>query len=123
VLNALIEAHRVELLQGAPRGFPQPTDSGRPHVIHRCADCGTALWSNYGGREEIRFVRVGTLEQPSALAPDVHIYTRSKQPWMRLPGDGVGATTGNAAGVFEAYYDSSKLWPPESLARRKAIFG
>jgi hypothetical protein len=109
VLNALIEADRVELLQGAPSGFLQPTDSGRPHIIHRCPDCGTALWSNYGGREEIRFVRVGTLERASALPPDVHIYTRSKQPWVKLPGDGVGATTGKLAEVFEAYYDSSRL--------------
>jgi hypothetical protein len=123
VLNALIEADRVQLLQGDTRGFVQPTGSGRPHIIHRCADCGTALWSNYGGREEIRFVRVGTLEQPSALQPDLHIYTRSKQPFVKLPGEGVGATTGKEAPVCEAYYDSSKLWPAESLARRKAILG
>jgi hypothetical protein len=123
VLNALIEADRVELRQGATRGYPQPTESGRPHVIHRCAACGTALWSNYGGREEVRFVRVGTLENPGALPPDVHIYTRSKQPWLELPGHGVGATAGRPAEVCEAYYDSAKLWPPESLSRRKAIFG
>ena len=47
------------------------------------------------------------------LSPDVHIYTRSKLPWVRLP-DGVPA--------FEAYYDSAKLWPAVSLARRKALF-
>jgi hypothetical protein len=122
-LNALIESDRVQGLQGDTRSFPQPTDSGRPHVIHRCPDCGTALWSNYGGREQLRFVRVGTLDAPAALPPDVHIYTRSKQPWVKLPGDGLGATTGKPAGVFEAYYDSAKLWPAESLARRKALFG
>jgi hypothetical protein len=123
VLNALIEADRVQILDGDTHSFPQPTESGRPHVIHRCPDCGTALWSNYGGREEVRFVRVGTLEDPAALSPDVHIYTRSKQPWVSLPGDVPGATTRRPAEVFDAYYDSSKLWPPESLARRKAIFG
>jgi hypothetical protein len=123
VLNALIETDRVQVLQGDTRSFPQPTDSGRPHVIHRCPDCGTSLWSNYGGREQLRFVRVGTLDAPAALPPDVHIYTRSKQPWVKLPGDGNGATTGKPAGVFEAYYDSAKLWPPDSLARRKALFG
>ena len=111
VLNALIEATRVELLCGEARGFPQPTTSGRPHIIHRCEDCGTALWSTYGGLTQLRFVRVGTLETPSALAPDVHIYTRSKQPWVTIP-DGVPA--------FAAYYDSKTLWPAESLARRKA---
>ncbi|HEX3949675.1 MAG TPA: GFA family protein [Steroidobacteraceae bacterium] len=140
VLNALIEADRVELLQGATRGYPQPTDSGRPHIIQRCADCGTALWSNYGGREQVRFVRIGTLDEARTLPPDVHIYTRSKQPWVTLPGDRAGAagassgevgtgspsdgaTTKKPAEVFEAYYEIAKLWPPESLARRKALFG
>jgi hypothetical protein len=113
VLNALIEADRVELLAGQTRAYPQPTDSGRPHVIHRCAACGTAMWSTYGGREEVRFVRVGTLNDPSALKPDVHIFTRSKQPWVQLP-SGVPA--------FEAYYDSKTVWPADSLARRAALF-
>jgi len=113
VINALIEADRVEAT-GETTPVPMPTDSGRPHIIHRCPKCQTALWSNYGGREEIRFVRVGTLDEPGALPPDVHIYTRSKLPWVTLP-QGVPA--------FEAYYDSKTLWPEESLKRRKAVFG
>jgi hypothetical protein len=114
VLNALIEAARVEVQTGAVVRSPMPTDSGRPHGIYRCSSCGTALWSEYGGLEKLRFMRVGTLDEPRALAPTVHIYTRSKHPWVRLP-DGVPA--------FEDYYDSSTVWPPESLARRKALLG
>ena len=114
VLNALIETDRVALLCGDVHGTLMPTDSGRPHEIFRCPKCEVALWSTYGGRTAIRFVRIGTLDRPSALAPDVHIYTRSKQPWVMLP-DGVPA--------FEGYYESAQLWPAESLARRKAAFG
>lgn len=114
VLNALIEADRVELLSGDPRPFAMPTDSGKPHIVCRCAQCGTAVWSEYGGVAALRFVRVGTLDEPTALSPDVHIYTRSKQPWITLP-DGVPA--------FEAYYHSSALWPAASLERRKAALG
>jgi hypothetical protein len=114
VINALIETDRVALLAGEPRPVPVPTDSGRPHRIFRCADCGTALWSEYGGVAKLRFVRVGTLSNPAALPPDVHIYTRSKLPWVRLP-DGVPA--------FDAYYDSRKLWPAGSLERRRAALG
>ncbi|MGH9807788.1 MAG: GFA family protein, partial [Terriglobia bacterium] len=62
-----------------------PTDSGKPHQIFRCPECQTPLWSIYGGRSAIRFVRIGTLDRPSAIAPDVHIYVRSKQPWVSLP--------------------------------------
>ena len=112
VLNALIEADRVEILSGEPEPVTMPTDSGLPHDIYRCPNCRIAVWSTYGGRTQIRFVRVGTLDNPAALPPDVHIYTRSKLPWVTLP-EGVPA--------FEAYYDSKTLWPAESLARRAAV--
>lgn len=114
VLNALIETDRVELLSGDPLPYQMPTDSGRPHYVFRCPDCGTAVWSEYGGQSKLRFVRVGTLDQPSALPPDVHIYIRSKLPWIKLP-DGVPA--------FDAYYRSSEVWPSASLERRKAATG
>jgi hypothetical protein len=113
VLNALIETARVEQPSGETQAWAMRTDSGRPHHVHRCGKCLTAVWSVYGGVALLRFVRVGTLDDPAALQPDVHIYTRSKLPWVRLP-DGVPA--------FEAYYDSAKLWPADSLARRQALF-
>jgi hypothetical protein len=114
VLNALIETDRIALLSGAPEPVQMPTDSGRPHDIFRCPKCQTAVWSDYGRRGVLRFVRVGTLDDPSALAPDAHIFTRSKLPWVRLP-EGVPA--------FEVYYDMAKLWPAASLERRRAILG
>jgi hypothetical protein len=114
VLNALYEAERVVVLSGAPEPVTMPTDSGLPHDIYRCPKCRIAVWSTYGGRPQIRFVRVGALDNAAALSPDVHIYIRSKLPWVTLP-DGVPA--------FEAYYDSKKLWPADSLARRAAAFG
>src|SRR5271157_4654864 len=114
VLNALIETDRVDILSGETEAVPVPTDSGRPHVIHRCRACHVAVWSHYGGNQPLSFVRVGTLDEPSALPPDIHIYTRSKLPWVALP-EGVPA--------FEAYYDSKKLWPAASLERRRTVLG
>ncbi len=113
VLNALIEADRVEVTSGDLYRFEMPTDSGRPHGIYRCSSCGTAVWSEYGGLSVLRFVRLGTLDEPSSLEPNVHIYTRSKLPWVQLP-EGVPA--------FEAYYDSKTLWPAASLERRRLMF-
>jgi hypothetical protein len=114
VINALIETDRISLLSGDPAPVAVPTDSGRPHRIYRCPACRIALWSDYGGRPPLRFVRVGTLDDPAALPPDVHIFTRSKLPWIELP---------NAVPAFEAYYDMQALWPAASLARRRAILG
>src|SRR5947209_11844008 len=70
VLNALIEADRLEMLADAPKPVAVPTDSGRPHRIFRCQSCETALSSEYGGVEKLRFLRVGTLDAPHALTPD-----------------------------------------------------
>jgi hypothetical protein len=114
VLNALIETDRIEILKGAPEPTEMPTDSGRPHDVWRCPKCLTALWSDYGRRPALRFVRIGTLDDPSALEPDVHIFTRSKQPWIGLPAD---------TPAFEIYYDTKTLWPAEALERRKAALG
>lgn len=115
VINALIEAGEVETTRGAAEPLLTPSESGRGQKIWRCPDCRVALWSNYSGAgDAIRFVRVGTLDEPGALPPDVHIYTRSKLPWVRLP-EGVPAV--------EVYYDSKQLWPADSLARRNKALG
>ena len=111
VVNLLIEAERVEVLSGTPQPVTMPLDGGSPNRIFRCPTCRVAMWSEYGGRSQILFVRGGTLEEPSAVSPDVHIYTRSKLPWVRLP---------ESTPAFDAYYDSKALWPAASLERRKA---
>jgi hypothetical protein len=108
-INAMIEADRVELLQGAPEIVPTPSSSGKGQKIARCPRCRVALWSNYpGAGDAVRFVRVGTLDDPDALPPDIHIFTASKQPWVVLP---------PGAPAVEEYYDREKYWPATSLAR------
>jgi hypothetical protein len=114
VINALIETSRLTLLSGDPKPTAMPTESGRPHDVYRCPTCGTAVWSDYGRRPALRFVRVGTLDEPAKLPPDVHIFTRSKLPWVALP---------ERTPAFELFYDVATLWPTASLARRRAILG
>jgi hypothetical protein len=113
-VNALIEADRVLVMSGAPEPAPVPTPSGRPHPIYRCPACRTPVWSEYGGRPQIRFVCVGSLDDPAALPPDAHIFTRSRQPWVVLP---------EATPSFEIYYDMGSLWPADSQQRRRAALG
>ena len=114
-LNALIEATRVELLQGQPEVINTPSNSGKGQKILRCPKCRIALWSHYAGAgDKVAFVRVGTLEQPDRLPPDIHIFTSSKQPWVVLPPD--------TPAVAE-YYDRDSCWPAASLERRAALLG
>ncbi|HTX06164.1 MAG TPA: GFA family protein [Steroidobacteraceae bacterium] len=112
-LNAVIEAERVVHLQSEPEIIDTPSESGRGQRIARCPTCRVALWSNYSGAGPIlRFVRVGTLDTPDALSPDIHIYTASKQPWVALP-PGVPAVP--------EFYEIARYWPAESLTRRAAL--
>jgi hypothetical protein len=113
VVNVLIEAERVEVLSGEPKAVDVPRDDGSMQRIYRCPECQIAVFSEYT-RPEILFVRAGTLDEPSSVAPDVHIYTRSKLPWVTLP---------ESVPAFEVYYDSRKLWPAESLERLNAALG
>ena len=107
----LIEADRVELLAGDPQPVDAPRDDGSVQRIYRCPTCQVAVFSEYG-RPEVRFVRGGTLDQPSGITPDVHIYTRSKLSWVTLP---------DTVPAFDEYYDTRALWPASSLERLKAM--
>jgi len=112
-LNAMIEADRVTLLTGQPEWVHTPSASGQGQMIARCSTCRLALWSHYAGAGPlVSFVRVGTLDEPDHLPPDIHIFTASKQPWVVLP-DGTPA--------MPAYYDRADYWPADSLARRAVL--
>jgi len=116
-VNALIEADRVELLEGNVVDVTVPSPSGANQKISRCPNCQVAVWSYYlvlfgGIGEAVRFIRVGTLDDPSRTPPDVHIYTSSKQPWVTLPADAL---------VVDEYYITKEVWSRESLERRAVL--
>src|SRR4051794_29604661 len=112
VVNLLIEADRVAVLAGEPQAVDAPRDDGSAQRIYRCPTCQVAVFSEYA-RPEVRFVRGGTLDDPTGVTPDVHIYTRSKVGWVTLP---------ESTPAFENYYDSKTLWPAASLERARAAF-
>jgi uncharacterized protein YndB with AHSA1/START domain len=112
-LNAMIEADRVVARGQPPETVRTPSDSGDGQQIVRCPHCRVALWSHYGGSgPAVAFVRVGTLDDPDALPPDIHIFTASKQPWLVLP---------PGAKAVPEYYEREQVWSAASLARRAAL--
>jgi hypothetical protein len=112
-LNAMVESDRVTLLAGETELVDTPSASGRGQKITRCPKCRIALWSHYaGGGTAVRFVRVGTLDQPDLLPPDIHIFTSTKQPWVVLAAE---------TPAVPEYYDRNLHWPKESLARRETL--
>src|SRR4051812_44483770 len=111
VINMLIETKLLEVVTGEPAAVDVPRDDGSMQTVWRCPTCQTALFSQYTS-PRIRFVRAGTLDDPSVVAPDVHIFTRSKVPWVSIP-DSVPAV--------DVFYDMKELWPKESLERLEAL--
>lgn len=114
-VNAMIETDRIEILGADPMEVVTPTASGKGQIVLRCPDCCVALWSHYAGAgRKLAFVRVGTLCDPAACPPDIHIFTSTKLPWYVLP-EGVPAVP--------EYYDRRQFWPPEALQRRARLMG
>ncbi len=111
VINAMIEADRVAVLTGEVEIIDTPSHSGNGQRISRCPICHVAVWSNYSS-DAIHCVRVGTLDEPDRLPPDIHIFTASRQSWVVLPPD---------IPAVEEYYEASDMWPADSLARRAAV--
>jgi hypothetical protein len=113
VINALIEADRLELVTGEPQVVEVPRDDGSAQQIFRCPNCQIAVYSCYS-HPAVYFVRAGTLDEPASVSPDVHIFTRSKLPWVELPEE---------VPACDVFYDLDELWPAESLERFRAVLG
>jgi len=113
-VNLWIERKFVETSGAEPVGFSVPAgSSGKPHDVFRCATCGTAVWNKYHAAPgDTLLVCGGSLDDPAAITPDVHIFTRSKVPWLELP---------SGAKAFPAFYKFDELWSPASLARWKEV--
>jgi len=112
-LNAMIESERVTNLGITPETVHTPSASGKGQQIARCPHCRVAVWSHYAGAGPLlKFIRVGTLDNPDILPPDIHIFTASRQPWVLLP-PGVPAVA--------EFYDRKQHWPQESLDRLQKI--
>jgi hypothetical protein len=109
----MIETDRVQTLGAPPEAVETPSESGLGQIIARCRTCRIAVWSHYSGAGPLlSFVRVGTLDNPEALPPDIHIFTASKQPWVVIP---------DGARSVPQYYDREAYWPAESLERGRIL--
>lgn len=108
-LNGMIETRHIEVTKGTPVARELPSASGKGQRVHACPRCGVALWAAYHGTgPKFSYLKMGTLADTSTVAPDVHIFTSTKQPWLEL---------GDSVPVFDAFYRRSEVWRPEAYAR------
>lgn len=111
-LNILTEASNLKLedpeatlttvtLQGG---------SGKPHKVCFCSKCSTKIYSIYS-MPAILFIKAGSLDDPSLIKPDVHIFTRSKLPWLKIEDEGIPC--------YKEFYPIKEMWTPEMIQRWK----
>ncbi|WP_317930258.1 GFA family protein [Halioxenophilus sp. WMMB6] len=113
-LNALVEAAQVAV-EGELEKITTPSQSGSGQIIVRCPKCRVALWSHYHpSGPNINFMRVGTLDEPGRLPPDIHIYTSTKLPWVVLP---------EGAARADEFYNPKEVWSAATLQRFRAARG
>jgi hypothetical protein len=111
VINALIETDRIETSSDRLEVTTWASGDDDVQDVYRCSECKVVVWSDYGRRPGLRFLRVGTLDDPSALPPRAHVFTQSKLAWVQVPDDVL---------KFDVYFDIREHWPAESLERMRA---
>lgn len=75
-------------VQGALASYEDVGESGMPVLRRFCSHCGSPILSEVASSPQLDFVKAGTLDDTSWLAPQVHIWCEHRQPWVSVP-DGV----------------------------------
>ncbi|KAF1939275.1 hypothetical protein EJ02DRAFT_259923 [Clathrospora elynae] len=104
-----IERHNIKIISPASPVFA--TREQKPGAFYnhvQCPKCKGELWNNHTPVEAVCTLKVGTLDFPSLMEPDLHIFVDSKLDWVTLP---LGAKTTPSG------YDVESFWPKSSLKR------
>ncbi len=83
-ISVIVARPRFRLERGDVGTWSRPTDSGRTLRCNFCRVCGTRLWHEGSGWDELS-VKGGTLDRPVDLAPAIHIWTSRKLPGVLIP--------------------------------------
>jgi hypothetical protein len=77
-----VERARFELVRGGEGLSGHTTETGTRRNF--CRDCGSSLTCTVAAEPDTVYVAAGTLDTPLRLAPEYHIFVRSKVPWLDL---------------------------------------
>ena len=84
---AFFKEEDVKVIQGTPKHFFHPADSGNTMTKEFCGNCGSQVLGAGSGSPGVRSVRVGTLDDASFVKPQMNLYTGKALPFTRLPDD------------------------------------
>ncbi len=84
-MSLIVPKKSFQILSGETKTFTRKADSGREVECVFCPECGTRVYHVPGLPGDNLNIKPGTLDDRSWLVPAVHVWTRSKQPWVPIP--------------------------------------
>ena len=107
VVNSSILENTL-IVEGEVSSTELKAGSGASYKTYFCTKCGTYVYADYDSAVGRLTVRTKTLDNSEKFPPQVHIFTKDKDPWLNLSEDVI---------CFKEMYDQKKTWPEESLNR------
>ena len=94
------------IVEGEVSSTELKAGSGASYKTYFCTKCGNYVYADYDSAVGRLTVRTKTLDNSEKFPPQVHIFTKDKDPWLNLSEDVI---------CFKEMYDQKKTWPEESL--------
>ncbi|NML15779.1 GFA family protein [Azohydromonas caseinilytica] len=116
-LSLWVKNAEVVLEKGAMKEWVRDLPSGKKMACRFCPDCGTRLFHQGLGQNEIISLKPGTLDDTQGLQLAGHIWTGSKQAWVQLD-DQLPQYPGNPE-VFETLIAAWQAASPDLAQRRR----
>lgn len=86
-VNLVIRASSMSV-EGSLAVFEEhDTESGELLRREFCGACGSPIRSVPTATPKFVAVKAGTLDDPAPFPPQLHIWTRSKLPWVQIPAE------------------------------------
>lgn len=79
-VNMLVAAESISVT-GTLAQFTSKADSGNMVTRQFCPGCGAHLFAKVDARPKFNVVRVGNLDQPSSVKPEMNIWVNSAPQW------------------------------------------
>ena len=107
VVNSSILENTL-IVEGEVSSTELKAGSGASYKTYFCTKCGNYVYADYDSAVGRLTVRTKTLDNSEKFPPQVHIFTKDKDPWLNLSEDVI---------CFKEMYDQKKTWPEDSLNR------
>jgi len=84
-VSVQLDVKGFEIVSGQTRSFTKHGDSGNELTRHFCPQCGSPVYTSSPAHPQHIYVKAGTLDDASLVAPARQSWTASSVSWHRIP--------------------------------------